>query len=129
MHYDNVMFFAYTIEMLHEQNGLTYKTILIHNNILYCYSLIVIHYKIVNSLVPIELPDDFSLIGPKKVRYTRSTQNILSQDDKSTYKCNIRPLIKVYENSYFYRSVKNWNKLPYCIRQLYYPAYPISKPD
>lgn len=78
----------------------------------------ILFYKIVNSLVPIELPDDFSLIDPKKVRYTRSTQNILSQDDKSTYKCNIRPSIKVYENSYFYRSVKNWNKLPYCIRQL-----------
>ena len=45
---------------------------------------LILFYKIVNFLVPIRLPDEFILIDPREVRYTRSTHKILSQDDKST---------------------------------------------
>ena len=88
---------------------------------------LILFYKIVNFLVPIRLPDEFILIDPREVRYTRSTHKILSQDDKSTYKCSIKPCKAVYENSYFYRTVKIWNKLPICIRQL--PSLSYFKSD
>ena len=79
---------------------------------------LVLFYKMVNSLVPVNLPDEFILLDPKKIRYTRSTQNIMSLDDKSTYKCTVKPCNNVYEHCYFYRTVIIWNKLPYSIRQL-----------
>ena len=79
---------------------------------------LVLFYKIVNSLVPISLPSEICLVKPKNVRYTRSTQNIISFDDKSTYTCNTKPCISAYENCYFYRTMTVWNKLSYSIRQL-----------
>ena len=43
----------------------------------YLLTDMIIFYKIVNSLITTELPDEFSLFDPNKVRYTRNTENIL----------------------------------------------------
>ena len=80
--------------------------------------MLLLLYKIVNLLVPISLPSEFYLVKPKNVRYTRSTQNIISFDDKSTSKCNTKPCISAYENCYFYRTMTVWNKFSYSMRQL-----------
>ena len=86
---------------------------------------LILFYKIVNSLVPISLPDEFSLVDPKNLRFTRSTQSIISLDDKSTYKCITKPCISAYENCYFFRTMAIWNNLPHSIRQL--PSLSIFK--
>ena len=86
---------------------------------------LILFYKIVNLLVPISLPDEFSLVDPKDLRFTRSTQSIISLDDKSTYKCITKPCISAYENCYFFRTMAIWNNLPHSIRQL--PSLSIFK--
>ena len=84
----------------------------------FIFNDVVLFYKIVNSLVPIKLPREFVLIKASEVRFTRSTENIINTSDKTMFKCNIKPNCNSFENSYFYRVVVIWNKLPFDIRQV-----------
>ena len=52
---------------------------------------LILFYKIINSLVPISLPEHFSVIKPKDVRWTRKTVNIIDNKDVTTIKCSIKP--------------------------------------
>ena len=79
---------------------------------------LVLFYKITNFLVPITLPSQFTVIDPNNVRYTRSTQNVIELNDKTRYKCNIKPSCNIFENCFFYKTINIWNQIPFDIRQI-----------
>ena len=67
-------------------------------------------FKIVNDEVMIKLPNYVTRMEPQNIsRVTRNSQAIASGSDKSTFKCNIAPKVKSFEDSFFYRTVQNWN--------------------
>ena len=72
----------------------------------------------INSLVPVKLPGEFALFDSKKIIYTRSTQNNMSLDDKSTYKCTIKgaggvPDLGMVEIEFFVVIERGEPQLPY----------------
>ena len=78
---------------------------------------IVMFYKIVNSLVPITLPDYISPTEADQVRYTRRTAAIIEHTDVSTFNCSIIPTCDSFRKSFFYRTLQLWNRLPLDVRQ------------
>ena len=78
---------------------------------------LVLFYKIVNKLVPIEFPSYICVVLPETTRYTRSSAAVHNKTDLSMYSCKIAPTSDTFKHSYFYRTIKIWNKLPISIRQ------------
>ena len=74
-------------------------------------------YKILNSLVSIKLPGHFIILQGDRVRCTRTTSAIISQNDTTLMKCNIRPNCESFKNCFYYRTMVMWNRLPCNIRQ------------
>ena len=74
-------------------------------------------YKILNSLVSIKLPGHFVILQGDQVRCTRTTSAIISQNDTTLMKCNIRPNCESFKNCFYYRTMVMWNRLPCNIRQ------------
>ena len=74
-------------------------------------------YKIVNSQVPINLPDYITFLDNSRTRHTRRTAAIIDGDDTTTLHCSIAPTCDAFKNSYFYRTMLIWNKLPLAVRQ------------
>ena len=62
-------------------------------------------YKIINSLVSIKLPGHFIVLQGYRVRCTRTTSAIISQNDTTLIKCNIRPNCKSFKNCFYYRTM------------------------
>ena len=83
----------------------------------FIYTNIVLFYKIVNGLVPINLPSYLSICMPDHVRNTRQNAAIHDLSDSSTYQCSITPDCEAFRNSFFYRTMNRWNSLPPNIRQ------------
>ena len=46
-------------------------------------------FKIMNCLVPIKLPEHFTVIKPKDVRFSRKTATIIEEKDTTSIKCSI----------------------------------------
>ena len=85
----------------------------------FIFSDLVLFYKIINDEVPIKLPKYVSRIEPQNIkRVTRSNKAMADGIDKSKYRCNIIPKVKSFQDSYFYRTVHNWNDLPLVLREL-----------
>ena len=78
---------------------------------------LVLFYKIVNSLTSIKLPDLFAFKKPTHVRYTRQTSSIIDLKDTTQIECSITPNCDSFRQSFYYRTMKMWNRLPYVIRQ------------
>ena len=78
---------------------------------------LILFYKIINDLVPINLPEHFTIIKPEDVRLTRKTATILDDKDMTSIKCSIKPSCESFRNCFFYRTMKLWNSVPYNIRQ------------
>ena len=83
----------------------------------FMYNDLVLFYKIVNKLVPVELPDHIRICNAEGTRLTRRTADIHDLTDISTYQCNISPSTDALRNSFFFRTMLNWNSLPMSIRQ------------
>ena len=77
---------------------------------------LILFYKIINHLVPINLPEHFTIIKPEDVRLTRKTATILDDKDMTSIKCSIKPSYDSYRNCFFYRTMKLWNSVPYTFR-------------
>ena len=85
----------------------------------FVFSDLVLFYKIVKDMVAIDLPGYVSRVEPQHVRrVTRSTSAIADGVDNSTYKCNVRPTVNAFRDSYFYRTIEQWNELPIKIRSI-----------
>ena len=78
---------------------------------------LILFYKIVNCLVPIDLPVHFTFIKHNDVKYTRKTANIIDEKDVTSIKCSIKPSCEIFRNCFFYRTMILWNSIPYIIRQ------------
>jgi hypothetical protein len=97
-------------EELRKLEILPMKFKFIHNDL-------VLFYKIVNKLVPIEFPDHISVCNAEGTRLTRRNADIHESNDVSTYQCSISPSTDALKHSFFYRTMLNWNRLPFGIRQ------------
>ena len=95
---------------LKEINILTFKMKFMLNDL-------IMYFKIIHSMIPLELPDEFTLIEPSRLRYTRNTAPIIDQRDVTQVKCSINPSCDSLRNSFYYRTMLIWNKVPYEIRQ------------
>ena len=85
----------------------------------FVFSDIVLFYKISNKLVNIDLPNYVTRIEPQDVKkVTRSTKASADGIDKSKYRCKVMPKVNSFRDSYFYRTVEQWNKLPLKIRDI-----------
>ena len=83
----------------------------------FLFSDLVLFYRIINNDIKIELPHHISRMNPQNIKnITRSAKPISEGIDNLKYKCNIIPKIMCFQNSYFVRTVKNWNDLPFDLR-------------
>ena len=78
---------------------------------------LIMFYKILNCIVPISLPEHFTVIKPKDVRFTRKTVAIIDNKDVTSIKCSIKPSCDSFRKCFFYRTMTLWNSIPYSIRQ------------
>ena len=83
----------------------------------FIFNDLVMFYKIVNELIPITLPSYINVCRPEDVRYTRRNAAIQDLSDSSTYTSSVTPNCDIFRNSFFYRTLQKWNKLPISIRQ------------
>ena len=79
---------------------------------------LILFYKIIYSLISIKLPAGFYIPEASDVRHTRNTANIVNHSDITTIRCSIRPNCDSFRNSFFFRTMNIWNKIPYDIRQV-----------
>ena len=85
----------------------------------FVYSDLILFYKIVYNKVQIMLPNYVTRIEPQDVkRVTRSNNAISRGIDKLKYKCNIFPKINAFKNSFFVRTMNQWNELPLYLREI-----------
>ena len=107
-------FHKYSDELFYDKQKalkiLPMKLKFIHNDLL-------MFYKIVNSLVPINLPDYIVVVRPEDTRNTRLNARIHDMSDRSTYHCNVETNTEVFRNAFFCRAVRRWNSLPVTVRQ------------
>ena len=76
-------------------------------------------YKIVYNKVKIKLPNYVVRIEPQDVkRVTRSTNTIAKGIDKLKFKCKILPKVNAFSNSFFIRTLNQWNELPLYLREI-----------
>ncbi len=83
----------------------------------FIYNDLVLFYKIVNELVPIEFPEHISVCNSEGTRLTRQSAAIHDSSDVTTYRCSITPSSDALKNSFFFRTVLRWNSIPVSIRQ------------
>ena len=57
----------------------------------FIYSDILLMYKIINGLIPINLPPYITLVTPNDVRHTRRNAPIEDLSDYTTLQCSITP--------------------------------------
>ena len=80
---------------------------------------LILFYKIVYNNIKIDLPNYISRIEPQDVkRATRSNISVAEGTDKLKYKCEITPKINAFSNSFFVRTMEQWNQLPLHLRQI-----------
>ena len=84
----------------------------------FIFNDLLIFYKIVNNLVPIDLPSYITRCVPEDLRYTRRTAPIIDHTDSSTFQCSITPSCEAFKNCFFYRALHTWNRLPVSVRQV-----------
>ena len=85
----------------------------------FLYSDLILFYKIVYNKVQIKLPNYVSRIEPQDIkRVTRSNNSIFKGIDKLKFKSNILPKINAFKNSFFVRTLNQWNELPLYLREI-----------
>ena len=85
----------------------------------FLFSDLILFFRIVNNEVKINLPNYVTRIEPQDVkRVTRSTKATAEGIDRSKFRCSMCPKVKSFQDSYFVRTVDNWNNLPHELRKL-----------
>ena len=69
----------------------------------FCLNDLKLLYKILNSLVPINLPEHFSFMDGRQLIYTRNTADIIYGRDKTQLTCHVKPNSKSFKHCFFYR--------------------------
>lgn len=83
------------------------------------YTDLLLFFKIINSLVPINLPSYLNVSAPIQRNNTRKSNKNCIANDPLLYECNLRPVptLTAFTNNYFYRTYHQWNNVPLTIRQ------------
>ena len=85
----------------------------------FLFSDLVLFFRIIKKDIGIELPDYISKIESHDVKsITRGSKPTSDGKDNLQYICKLIPKVKCFENSYFVRTVQNWNKLPCHLRKI-----------
>ena len=100
------------LEYINKQKGLSILPI----KMKFILNDLVLFYKIINSLVNIKLPEHFAFKEGKNLKYTRQNVDIIEQNDKTSLSCNLKSTCDWFRNSFFYRTMKLWNSVPYTFR-------------
>lgn len=82
------------------------------------FSDILLFYKVVYGLSCVNLPTYLEPIIYTNLLHSRLNAHIHENKDTLMYKCTIRPEKDVFINTFFYRSYREWNKLPFEIRTI-----------
>ena len=78
---------------------------------------LVLFYRIITNNVKINLPYYISRMELQDVKSsTRFLKTVADGTDTLQYKCRLLPKSKCFQYSYFVRSVKYWNALPFDLR-------------
>ena len=97
----------------------------------FLYTDLVLFHKIVHKTVQISMPPYISVCTGELFRVSRSNttnvlvgsisnidpSNIVESNDNCQYSCSIKPKVDAFKFSFFYRTVLEWNKIPFSIRQ------------
>ena len=83
------------------------------------YTDLLLFFKIINNLVPINIPSYLNIAAPIQRNNTRQSNKAFIANDPLLYECNLRPVptLKAFTNNYFYRTHQQWNSVPLTIRQ------------
>ena len=80
---------------------------------------LILFYKIVNQMVPIELPSCIVIMRPTEgSRLTRQSAAVLDETDVTRYSFLTVPTTDTLNKSFFFRTVRNWNSIPVSVRQI-----------
>ena len=97
-------------ELLRKHQFLPIKMKFIDNDL-------VMFYKIVNQLIPVELPDYITVCETENSRFTRHTASVHNSGDNSKFSCSVKLNCDAFKQSFFCRSLNRWNNLPLETRQ------------
>ena len=83
------------------------------------YTDLLLFFKIINNLVPINIPSYLNIAAPIQRNNTRQSNKAFIANDTLLFECNLRPVptLKAFTNNYFYRTHRQWNSVPLSIRQ------------
>ena len=86
----------------------------------FLYVDILFFHRIVYKTVPVTIPSYLRVVSPQKLLPLRGNINTIENNDTLIFACNIKSsTVKVkFENSFFYRTYKEWNLIPYSIRKI-----------
>ena len=83
----------------------------------FLFADLVMRYRIMSTDIKIELPHHISKIESQDVKSTiRLSQSISDGSDNMQFGVRLLPKVKSCQDSYFVRAVKNWNNIPFDIR-------------
>ena len=83
----------------------------------FLFTDLVLFLRIFKNDVKIELPYYITRIEPQDVvNIIRYSKPMADGPDNLKYMCEICPKIKNFQDSYFVRTVNNWNNLPFDLR-------------
>ena len=80
------------------------------------FSDLILFYRILKDEVNIELPYYITRIEPHSIEPHRLSKPMAESRDNLRYVSCIIPKIKAFKDSYFFRSMTNWNVLPFDLR-------------
>ena len=83
----------------------------------FIYNDLILFYKIIHKMVPIEFPDHITVCKPEGKRLTRQSAAIHDHSDVTTYRSSSTPSSDALKHSYFFRTMLRWNSMPVDIRQ------------
>ena len=84
----------------------------------FIFNDLLMFYKIVSNLVPVDLPSYITRCVPEELRYTRRNAPILDLTDTSSFQCSITPSCEAFKNCFYFRTMHMWNRLPVSVRQV-----------
>ena len=85
----------------------------------FLFSDLILFYNIINNNVQIKLPNYVNCIKPQEIHnVTRSNFKISQGTDHLQYRCQHLPKINAFKNTFFVRTIKNWNELPLSVREI-----------
>ena len=85
----------------------------------FLFTDLVLFFRIINNDVKIKLPYYIMRNEPQDIKsVTRRSLPIKDGVDHLQYKCILQPKVKCFQDSYFVRTCKKWNEIPFEIRSL-----------